>query len=73
MSVEYTEQEIADLGALRALRRHDKDQLRSGNPSVVAKAQVHLNAVELEVRKIHRAAELRARLKEGLASLGVKR
>ena len=67
VEVEYTAQETSDLAGLRDLRKQHKPQLRSGDPSVVAEAQTYLNAVEIEVRKIHRAAEFRARL----AAMGV--
>ena len=58
--VKYTQQELDDLKALRALRWKMTPQTRSGNPARKAKAVVTLQAVEIEVAKIHRAAEARA-------------
>ena len=60
MSVKYTEEELSDLKALRSMRTVMTIQSRSGNPARKAKAVATLEAVEIEVAKIHRAAEARA-------------
>jgi hypothetical protein len=65
---EYTEQEIADLDGLRQLRSANKEFARSGNPAKRALARTRGIAVEIEVRKIHRRAEKRARIAERMAS-----
>jgi hypothetical protein len=58
--VEYTPQELKDLEGLRALRKRKKAQRRSGQPARKREAVVMLEAIEIEVRKIHAAAERRA-------------
>lgn len=58
--VEYTDQELKDLEGPRALRKRKKAQRRSGQPARKREAVVMLEAIEIEVRKIHAAAERRA-------------
>ena len=58
--VTYTEEELSDLEALRNLRHKMTPQSKSGNPARKNEAVVTLKAVEIEVAKIHRAAEARA-------------
>ena len=58
--VTYTEEELSDLEALRNLRHKMTPQSKSGNPARKNEAVVTLEAVEIEVAKVHRAAEARA-------------